>query len=645
MKPQNLQDAIKLKALKKKDKISNGGWKEPVVKTYKVTAEDMKACQETEGRGRRGGVGGGGVGDGGGGGASSADTMALKNELAMLRDEMRNNIKLLKDEQRKTAEAAEAAKIAAAYRPTAAAVAPPPQRDNGENKRETEALKKELESVKSELNSFRDKLSGVVDSIPENMKDLREELRQIQEDNATARTSAPSSSDGPVTKDLRKAKSEIKELRMMVSQSQDGTLLAKELRVIVDQQESMLETQAEEVEDLKEQVRLLKRRVETVEYTSKEAMALAEKKSVARASSPTPSSPVPEVIPLSPVNRKKVGGYNKNPSNNAKNGGMEPHESSPLSVKSLEEEEEEDGKQTKQNVKQRLYNDAARPNKLELLHLDSDDEESTDGSDLYPANNAPAPTDSLLTRPRSRQNDDDEPKNVGSRTDPNRNFSPSSIVLDKDGTYTYENEEDSDDDDDDFRVKQSPPSGKKEIMRNTTANQSPKQSHDSKDMHKDYISSPKSPRSPADDKKRATMSSKKDDDDDDDDDSTTSDDDSESAPKKKSISLLPHRSESLYQEQRKDPVLRKFMTGGKSPDMTVHKVHRRNLVFFSEKIYIPASLREQTIDYYHKKHSYNPLIAIQKNCFWPDLEEDMKKKLKKGDTRWKLEVVKTEEIR
>jgi hypothetical protein len=42
MKPQSLQDAIKANALKKAQARQSGGWKEPVVKVHKVTAEDMK---------------------------------------------------------------------------------------------------------------------------------------------------------------------------------------------------------------------------------------------------------------------------------------------------------------------------------------------------------------------------------------------------------------------------------------------------------------------------------------------------------------------------------------------------------------------------------------------------------------------------
>ncbi|KAL7564028.1 hypothetical protein ACA910_006939 [Epithemia clementina (nom. ined.)] len=658
MKPQSLQEAIKANALKKKDRFTKGEWKEPVVKKHQITAEDI-AAEKAKGKG--------GIGAaiaGGGGGASAAETMALKNELAMLREEMRSNIRQLKEEQKKAVEAAEAAgKLALAAAPSAAAArAPAPVVDNS-YKEETAALKNELNSLKTELTTMRTKLAKAVDSIPADLKDLREELRQIQEDTANARSAPPpppppssngashGEADAALVKEVRKTKSEIKELRMMVSQSQDGTSLAKELRVIVDQQETTLETHAEEIEELKEQVRVLKRRLETAEFTAKEAMELAKKKSApttVSAASP-PSSPVPQVIPLSPTNKPR-----RNGASNTKNGSNSPGagESSPSSVKSLEEDDKKKQK-AKQNA---LYDEATGETKLELLHLDSDDEESTDGSDLYPAKNTPAPNDRLLSRTGSKQGG----ANGGSRNTPSRTFSPSSIVLDKDGGYSYkataDDDEDDDEDDDsedsDDDVNRSPKGNRKANSSPISTGKSP----ESKDMRKampratsfdddvghlpgpSKSSAASSPRAPA--KRRGDPSS-----DGEDDGSTTTSDDSDTVPKKKTVSLLPHRSDTLYQEQRKDPVLRKFIVEAKSADMTVHKVHGKNLVFFSGKVYIPASLRQQTMQYYIKKHSYNPLVAMQKHCFWPDIEDDMKKCQNKGGDRWRVEVVVKEEIR
>jgi hypothetical protein len=41
MKPQSLQDAIKAQALRREKARQTGGWKEPLVKQHKVTAEDL----------------------------------------------------------------------------------------------------------------------------------------------------------------------------------------------------------------------------------------------------------------------------------------------------------------------------------------------------------------------------------------------------------------------------------------------------------------------------------------------------------------------------------------------------------------------------------------------------------------------------
>lgn len=41
MKPQSLQDAIKAQALRKEKARQTGGWKEPYVKKYEITAEDL----------------------------------------------------------------------------------------------------------------------------------------------------------------------------------------------------------------------------------------------------------------------------------------------------------------------------------------------------------------------------------------------------------------------------------------------------------------------------------------------------------------------------------------------------------------------------------------------------------------------------
>lgn len=103
----------------------------------------------------------------------------------------------------------------------------------------------------------------------------------------------------------------------------------------------------------------------------------------------------------------------------------------------------------------------------------------------------------------------------------------------------------------------------------------------------------------------------------------------DTTPRKKVISLLPHKSATLYDEQRKDPALRKLMLkNGKNSDMKVRKVHGKSLVFFSDRVYIPESLRRKSLDYYWdkcKKQKLNPLIHLERNCFWPDIKEQYKK--------------------
>jgi outer membrane murein-binding lipoprotein Lpp len=45
MKPQSLQDAIKAAAAKKRSKVEQGGWKEPEVKTHRLTADEYQAAK------------------------------------------------------------------------------------------------------------------------------------------------------------------------------------------------------------------------------------------------------------------------------------------------------------------------------------------------------------------------------------------------------------------------------------------------------------------------------------------------------------------------------------------------------------------------------------------------------------------------
>jgi len=75
--------------------------------------------------------------------------------------------------------------------------------------------------------------------------------------------------------------------------------------------------------------------------------------------------------------------------------------------------------------------------------------------------------------------------------------------------------------------------------------------------------------------------------------------------------------------------------------MTVRKVHGKSLVFFSDRVYIPATLREKTLEFYWKKYKKNqtPLIQLEKNCFWADMQMDFKRfDLDKRGARVELKV-------
>ena len=101
----------------------------------------------------------------------------------------------------------------------------------------------------------------------------------------------------------------------------------------------------------------------------------------------------------------------------------------------------------------------------------------------------------------------------------------------------------------------------------------------------------------------------------------------ESKKKKKKISIRPHSAESLFQEQRKDSALRKLIKKGKTSNMTVKKVHGKSIVFFFDKVYIPKSLREETMNYYvdkYKKKKLTPIVHMEENCFWEDMHTDLR---------------------
>jgi predicted nucleic acid-binding Zn-ribbon protein len=112
----------------------------------------------------------------------------------------------------------------------------------------------------------------------------------------------------------------------------------------------------------------------------------------------------------------------------------------------------------------------------------------------------------------------------------------------------------------------------------------------------------------------------------------------DTSPRKKTISLLPHKSIDIYTEQRKDTILRKLMLKAKTPNMAVRKVHGKNLVFFSDRVYVPASLRKKTIEFYYKKYKkQTPIIHLEKNCFWADMKSEYK--LYEGEKKGTLKTI------
>lgn len=108
MKPQSLQDAIKANALKKATARQNGGWKEPVVKVHKVTADDMKRATPAAA------MGGGGVPGTAAAGAamampnsSSYELTAINGKLSEILQEIRkqgSDIKALREENERLRE-------------------------------------------------------------------------------------------------------------------------------------------------------------------------------------------------------------------------------------------------------------------------------------------------------------------------------------------------------------------------------------------------------------------------------------------------------------------------------------------------------------------------------------------------------------
>lgn len=94
-------------------------------------------------------------------------------------------------------------------------------------------------------------------------------------------------------------------------------------------------------------------------------------------------------------------------------------------------------------------------------------------------------------------------------------------------------------------------------------------------------------------------------------------------PRQRLIDLRPHRSVDLYEAQRQDEDLRQQLRQDPS-NFKVRQVHGRKLVFYGNgnRIYIPKSLRQATLDYYRNKYQHKPKERLQESCYWPRMERE-----------------------
>ena len=104
-------------------------------------------------------------------------------------------------------------------------------------------------------------------------------------------------------------------------------------------------------------------------------------------------------------------------------------------------------------------------------------------------------------------------------------------------------------------------------------------------------------------------------------------------PPRKIIRLRPHRSQDLYEAQRKDSELRTLMKEG-TKGLTVRNVHGKSLVFFdSMRVYIPETLRHETLAYYRKNYKYSHKQRLEESCYWPRMDRDYCR-----EYQWKIKI-------
>jgi hypothetical protein len=102
----------------------------------------------------------------------------------------------------------------------------------------------------------------------------------------------------------------------------------------------------------------------------------------------------------------------------------------------------------------------------------------------------------------------------------------------------------------------------------------------------------------------------------------------ENTKSKQPASLEPHSEKDLAEGQRLDKALRRYIKSKEGlydvKYMSTREENGNTIVCFKKKIYIPESLRSKTIKHYKRFHPTDEiaLVALKKNCCWPDLEKD-----------------------
>jgi hypothetical protein len=92
--------------------------------------------------------------------------------------------------------------------------------------------------------------------------------------------------------------------------------------------------------------------------------------------------------------------------------------------------------------------------------------------------------------------------------------------------------------------------------------------------------------------------------------------------------LDPHTAADLVEAQRQDKALRQYMKTKEglyeAKYMSLRPAAGGNIVCFKKRIYVPATLRKKTIDYYKRYNATDSqaLEALRKNCIWLELEKD-----------------------